>query len=119
MDSAELDTFAVDVVREGLAAIASTSAAQLKVNREFGEHIDEIYDPIVLDYLRGLVGAGRVTADLAAEIEGLYTEIERSSAGLTWQEEDLRIERNASSVRRWREMASYLLRDFEGQVHAG
>ena len=101
--------FNLDIILEALNALASSSTEQLAINEQGLEHIDDVFDPLPLDYLTSLEEKGLVTATFVNKFKELYEEIDQTVGHLSLKEDDAFIEQNNNQLQQWRETAKELL----------
>ena len=82
------------IIREGLNALASSSTQQLALNKNGLPNLDDVFDPMPIDYFLGLEGIKVVSSNFAKKYDHLYKAIEQSVGNLEWQEQDLFIKQN-------------------------
>ena len=105
----EQTEFSLTVLREGLTAISSDPEKQLSLHKDGMEYLDDVFDPMPLNYLPWLEESGNVKPDIANEIRCLYANIEKAIGHLGWQEEDTFIAKNNNKLQAWRETAAKLV----------
>jgi hypothetical protein len=110
---AEQTRFNFAVIREGLNAIASPSIEQLLLNKKGLEYLDDVFDPMPLDYLPWLIEKNEISQSFAIQFRGLYQNIEKSIGHLEWQEEDAFIKKDEKELENWRKVAKCLLGELD------
>jgi DNA-binding XRE family transcriptional regulator len=110
----EQTKFNLTILREGLNAIGSSSAEQLLLNKKGLEHLDDVFDPMPLDYLPWLEDKNEISQSFSKQVRDLYQKIENSVGHLEWQEVDTFIAKDGSDVEQWRELAKYLIGELDG-----
>lgn len=109
----EQTQFNLTIIRESLTALASPRDKQLALNKQGLRHLDDVFDPLPLDYLPWLEDKNIVTPSFAKEFRKLHDQIERSIGHLEWQAEDVFIEQNNRDLQKWRLSAKKLLEDID------
>ena len=105
----EQTEFNLAVLREGLSAIASEPEKQLSLHKGGMKYLDDIFDPMPLDYLPWLEEVGEIKPFISNEIRCLYANIEKAIGHLEWQEDDAFIIKNKNELKAWRETATKLV----------
>ena len=105
----EQTQFNLAIVRESLTALASPSEEQLSLNKKGLRYLDEVFDPMPLDYLPWLEEKNIITPSFVMEYRKLHDQIERSIGHLEWQAEDAFIKKNNRDLQKWRLCAKNLL----------
>ena len=67
--------FNLEVIRDGLESISADTDKQLRINKNFGKHIDDVFDTFPLDCLPYLVTNNVITDKLSRDIELLNKSI--------------------------------------------
>jgi len=113
INAIEQTHFNITIIREGLSALASPSDKQLTLNKQGLEYLDDIFDPMPLDYLPWLEKQKIITPNFTSKFKNLYLTIEQSIGHLDRQEEDKFISQNSLELQQWREIAKMLVEDIK------
>ncbi len=111
---AEQVQFNFTIIREGLKAIASENEEQLLLSRHGLEHLDDVFDPMPLDYLSFMEEKNAISTFLALRIRELYRKVNQSIGHLEWKEQDAFISQNTKELQQWRQIAQGLLSELNG-----
>jgi len=114
MTDSEQVKYNVAIIREGLNAIASPSDKQLALNKKGLVYLDDVFDPMPLDYLPWLIEMGKVSESFGGQVKDLYQLIDDKIGFLEWKEEDDFLASNGKDLRNWRKVAEVLLRELNG-----
>jgi hypothetical protein len=110
----EQTKFNLTILREGINAIRSSSDEQLLLNKKGLEYLDNVFDPMPIDYLPWLEDNNEISKFFSKQVRDLYQKIENSVGHLEWQEINAFIAKDSSDVERWRELAKYLIGELDG-----
>ena len=101
--------FNLTIVCEGLNSLASSSDVQLSLNRKGLVHLDDVFDPMPLDYLPWLEENNTISCGFASKLRDLYDKIDNVVGDMEWQEKDEYISNNTVELQQWRQVAVQLL----------
>ena len=101
--------FNLIVICEGLKAIASSSEVQLLLNKKGLVHLEDVFDPMPLDYISWLEDKNEISANFASQFRRLYEEMESELGHLELHEQDAFISQNNQELQHWRKIAGNLL----------
>jgi hypothetical protein len=110
----EQTKFNLTILREGINAIGASSDEQLLLIKKGLEYLDNVFDPIPLDYLTWLEDNNEISQSFSKQVRDLYKKIENSVGHLEWKEVNTFIAKDSSDVERWRELAKYLIGELDG-----
>ncbi len=101
--------FNFNVICEGLRAIAATREEQLSLNKEGLTYLDDIFDPMPLEYASWLEEHKEIDPSFASELRALYQEIENAVGGMGWRYQDEYISSNPAELQQLRNVAKRLM----------
>ena len=101
--------FNIEVVREGLNSISSSSDEMLRLNSSGLVHLDDVFDPMPLDYIQYLQDAGVVTVSFVDRFRRLYKAILSTTDNMSDDDIDAFIALDTETITKWRILAKELL----------
>ena len=101
--------FNLKIINEGLVAISASFEEQVVMNDEGLIYLDDVFDPMPLDYLTWLEEQNEISSEFANEFRNLYNRINKKIDHLSWQKVDVLISSNDPELKFWRKIARQLL----------
>jgi len=99
----------LQIVIDGLSAIAASPENKQFINYNFTFTIDDVFDNEPLDWLPALVGDGVLSEDISRTIQGLYLEINEFTKNMSIEEEDVFLKNNNHPLPDWSSRALSIL----------
>lgn len=110
--------FNFTILREGLKAIASESKEQLLLNNHALDHLEDVFDPMPMDYLPSIEEENAISRSFASQMRELYRQINQSIGHLEWQKQEAFISQNNRELQQWRQIAQSLFFELNGSCRA-
>ncbi len=111
--------FNIAVILDGLRALSAPKELQLKINKHFGEHVDDIFDPMPMIYVPYLITEGVITQSVGQLLKDLYDDIEVKFDSLHHSVQDRLIEMDDVSIIQLRARAKRVLQLFNACIESG
>lgn len=109
----EQKQYNLSIIREGLGALVASSTDQLRMNKDGLPNLDDIFDPMPIDYLPWLVDEQIIEQGLSSRVLKLYKEIEEETGSMNYGEEEKYISNESSKLKVWRATALKLINEFK------
>lgn len=106
--------FNLRIIRESLESLTASSNEQLLLNKSGLTHLDDIFDPMSLDYLPWLIEKEVVDPIFDLEFRELFKRITLVTKHFEWHEEGEFIVSNDTERQEWRAIAGNLLDTLNG-----
>lgn len=104
----------IKLLREALNGLSSSSDEQLRMNKDGLEHLDDVFDPMPLDFLPWLEESGVVSLSFSREFRELYSDIDQTIGHLDWKDQDEFIANDDKRLQEWRVRSKVLLDKLRG-----
>ena len=104
----------VKILREALLGLSSSGDEQLHLNKDGLEHLEDVFDPMPLDFLPWLEESGVVSSSFSRSFRELYSDIDQTVGHLDWKDQDEFIASNGKALQEWRVRSKILLDQLRG-----